>query len=676
MKKVLLILCTLSLVFDFGVTSVYAGPEADARKCDNGRDDDRDGLIDCADPDCDPFCGGGCTPTGVSETICNGVDDDCDSLIDEDYSPTSTNCGVGVCASTGQTTCVDGVEGDTCSPGSPTESPEATCDDSLDNDCDGATDTADSDCGGGGTHSGLTWNDWIASPPVCMSCHSTQYSDMFSSTHYQWIGAAPDMINGPTSAQGKYSPTDPAAEGSGVNSYCINILGNWPVCGSCHVGRGPDPRGAVGQENIDCLVCHSLEYANARARQPDGSNSVANPTDSMVQNVTKPTRRNCLVCHAKAGGGNGVKRGDLSISIPGVLDNATDNNTDANFDVHMNVNGDPVDGNVTCQGCHVFINHRVIGKGSDLRPTDDVERGSEVACTTCHANKDTTSGHGSAETNRHVARVACQSCHIPTYAKVPTEIERDWTRHHDGSPADGVSGPGHPHTTKASNLTPEYRFWNRKSDNGLLYDTPVIDPATNAYPTSRPVGDVTEGKLYPFKYKTAYQPRVNDPGHACDGMLVAIDTFGYLKVHGDINQAIIDGLANMNCAGAAVEWVHTDTYQLINHGVNPAAGVADCTQCHPGSRTDLDTTTNTMLDDVGYALKGPEVDICAQCHRAKSPKDHESMHAHLDKGSGMDCLFCHTFTRPERNLCSPCDQACINEFVDNVPYDHSADCTP
>jgi hypothetical protein len=31
-------------------------------------------------------------------------------------------------------------------PGDPTESPEVTCNDGLDNDCDGRSDTADSDC--------------------------------------------------------------------------------------------------------------------------------------------------------------------------------------------------------------------------------------------------------------------------------------------------------------------------------------------------------------------------------------------------------------------------------------------------------------------------------------------------------------------------------------------------
>ncbi|MEK6527802.1 MAG: hypothetical protein AABZ36_02815, partial [Nitrospirota bacterium] len=53
------------------------------------------------------------------------------------------------CASTGTLSCVAGVMVDSCATGSPTtEGPpgDATCQDGLDNDCDGVTDASDSGC--------------------------------------------------------------------------------------------------------------------------------------------------------------------------------------------------------------------------------------------------------------------------------------------------------------------------------------------------------------------------------------------------------------------------------------------------------------------------------------------------------------------------------------------------
>lgn len=66
-------------------------------------------------------CGGGCTPTENPEVTCNdGVDNDCDGLTDS-ADPDCQTC-------------------------TPTEDPEVTCNDGVDNDCDGLTDSADPDC--------------------------------------------------------------------------------------------------------------------------------------------------------------------------------------------------------------------------------------------------------------------------------------------------------------------------------------------------------------------------------------------------------------------------------------------------------------------------------------------------------------------------------------------------
>ena len=499
--------------------------------------------------------------------------------------------------------------------------------DGIDQDCNGtdlvsADGNPDPGNGGGtagsGPHANLTYG---AYPGNCLSCHSEQADQMMQTTHYQWLGDAPDMINGPGQRQGKLT--------NAVNSYCINIEGDWPVCGSCHVGRGQRPDEAGNNpENVDCLMCHNDDYAAQRTRLPDGSMGVSQPDDAMVQNVHRPTRANCLACHAKAGGGDGVKRGDLSM--------ATITNADRDFDVHMNSAGS----NLACQSCHVFKDHKVIGKGSDLRPTDDLARGSEVSCLTCHTDKNSREGHDTQKVNDHVARVACQTCHIPMYAKVATETYRDWRTHHDGSPADASALPGHPLTEKMANLTPVYKFWNRKSDNALLGDDAgrTYNGNTDTWPTSTPLGSVADGKLYPFKYKTAMQPKTRT-----DHRLIALNTFEYLKRTGDVDTAIQQGLTAMGYpANEPYDWVLTDTYGLLNHGINPASDALTCADCHGGiDRMDLQ-------GDLGYQLKADKSSVCSQCHGQKENKSFAVIHEKHVKDKKYDCSSCHSFSRPER----------------------------
>ena len=106
-------------------------------------DDDGDGFTenegDCDDTNSSVY-------PGADDSDCNGVDNDCNGLVDDGYVVTDTACGVGVCAATGLLECNSGILVDSCVAGTPTEDPEVSCTDSLDNDCDGAIDGADSDC--------------------------------------------------------------------------------------------------------------------------------------------------------------------------------------------------------------------------------------------------------------------------------------------------------------------------------------------------------------------------------------------------------------------------------------------------------------------------------------------------------------------------------------------------
>ena len=114
--------------------------------CSNGLDDDDDGSTDCDDRDCSdsPDCTGG-------EICDDGLDNDDDGYVDCD----DADCaGASYCAS-GSEICTNGIDDDDdgyidCDDGDCYGSVYCNgaeiCDDGIDNDVDGYTDCADSDC--------------------------------------------------------------------------------------------------------------------------------------------------------------------------------------------------------------------------------------------------------------------------------------------------------------------------------------------------------------------------------------------------------------------------------------------------------------------------------------------------------------------------------------------------
>ncbi len=131
--------------------------QATETTCSDTRDNDCDGLVDCADMQCaGQACGANgrtcsgtnCTCSGnggaaqANETTCNDTrDNDCDGLAD----CADTQCAGQACGANGRT-----CSGASCAcsgNGGMAQATETSCSDGFDNDCDGLVDGADPSCG-------------------------------------------------------------------------------------------------------------------------------------------------------------------------------------------------------------------------------------------------------------------------------------------------------------------------------------------------------------------------------------------------------------------------------------------------------------------------------------------------------------------------------------------------
>ena len=353
-----------------------------------------------------------------------------------------------------------------------------------------------------------------------------------------------------------------------------------------------------------------------------------------AQGVHLPTRAACLRCHAYAAGTDCGKRGDISTGSI---------NPPANLDIHMSPDAEGQD--MRCQDCHTFANHHVLGRGLDLRPNDRPER---LTCTHCHGPQPHELDDEGRLLNQHAGRVACQSCHIPTYAKLgqSTEVERNWMHPHWAAGLFGGQGGYKPEELRDSNLVPTYEWFDGTS---LVYAAGQIitQNAGGYYAMGVPNGDVNsdDAQIYPMKEHIS-----NSARHDATGQLIPHSTFKFF-VTGDFNQAVADG---MNQAGLTGSWtlVAVHTYQTINHGVEPSDNALGCGQCHdslgPG------TPRMNLQGQLGYALKnGLSNGNCTICHGVKEVKPFKTIHDIHVKDKRYDCSYCHNFSRPERNLQMP-----------------------
>ena len=316
---------------------------------------------------------------------------------------------------------------------------------------------------------------------------------------------------------------------------------------------------------MDCLVCHAdpsfFSKKNNTCGWPDKDVDLA----AAAQSVGMPGRTNCGACHWYGGGGNNVKHGDMDNNLA---------SPSPSYDVHMGGL------NFTCQECHVTDRHRISGSSTTSAVSEGV-----VACTDCHDPKP----HDAAsplmdQLNDHCDAIACQTCHIPRFAKVsPTVTMWDWSKSGDGDKLisktenrEELLSRKKGLLIKEQNVRPTYLWYNGKHRRYLEGDPVKFDDMNCLNP---PDGDIHDAsaRITPFK-----NMRGVEPADAEYGYLIVPKLFhgGYFT-HFDWVKAAEQGMAaaGMKFSGKVL-FVDTCMRWRINHEVAPAKDALSCLDCH------------------------------------------------------------------------------------------------
>jgi len=238
---------------------------------------------------------------------------------------------------------------------------------------------------------------------TCLKCHNNIDEQLMMNEHWKWLKQ--DTIPGKGLVElGKKNI---------LNNFCIGINGNEKLCSKCHAGYGYANKNFDfnNSKKMDCLICHDNTGTFKKAKPINGNVGAGYPPNNLdlkniAMNVGLPKRQNCGNCHYFGGGGNNVKHGDLEKAL---------NSCTRNIDVHMATDGQ----NMSCIECHKTKNHNIPGN----LPMVSGSPHNSFSCTECHTSKP----HKSKLLNDHYNQVACQTCHIPVYAKEhPTKIYWSW----------------------------------------------------------------------------------------------------------------------------------------------------------------------------------------------------------------------------------------------------------
>ncbi len=431
--------------------------------------------------------------------------------------------------------------------------------------------------------------DFASGPEVtraCIECHKDAAREIHQTQHWTWQYVNPDTGQ----RLGKRHV---------INNFCTSAATNNGACASCHIGYGwkDDKFDFAAEENVDCLVCHDT---TGRYRKQAGAGNVLvkdveSPPGSgkflkavnlrdVAQHVGRTSRATCGACHFYGGGGDGVKHGDLDSSLEA---------PDRALDVHMSAKGN----DFTCATCHATDKHRV--PGSRYAPTamkasahaGGAGGGPALGCGSCHGD----APHAATldVLNRHTARIACQTCHIPSMARggVPTKMSWDWStagqRGPDGKPLvrknadgydvyNGIKGD----FVLAENVMPDYVWFNGRVTYTLLGQTP--QRTDGRLLINRFEGGATDGKskIWPVKTFRGKQPFDPVNQSLIVTHLAGDDDTAFWK-NLDWQKAITAGMAAVKApySGQFV-FIETESTWPLNHMVAPKEKALWCGDCH------------------------------------------------------------------------------------------------
>lgn len=419
---------------------------------------------------------------------------------------------------------------------------------------------------------------------ACLSCHNTAAHQVMQSVHWTWEAVNP--LTGKT-----------LGKRHAANNFCGSPLSNEPRCTSCHAGYGWEDRNYdfSKESNVDCLVCHDTtatyrKYPTdaghplyAPREQGKGSGQFELPPDlvKVAQAVGKSSRHNCGACHFNGGGGDAVKHGDLDSSLitPPVA-----------LDVHMSPQG----GNLSCASCHSFNAHQPAGSryatlakdvlGKDMKHEDHTR----ASCESCHDLQP----HKQARLNQHVKRIACQTCHIPEFARggIGTKTLWDW------STAGKRDAQGEALFIKdergrliysaekgdfkyGENVRPSYKWYN-----GVVHQIVIDDKIDDSQilELNRVDGAASDPKarIWPFKVMLGKQPY--DP---VNKTLVVNHVYGKDDTAFWGNYDYVKSIqAGMDYAGlpysGQFDFIETRMNWFITHMVAPKEKALQCQDCH------------------------------------------------------------------------------------------------